>query len=371
VTFYSENNGQLGASTTAANASYIQVTIGDDSRSPWKVVPTFLAAVGATPNPTEATAIARVTYASCAEIHGFICGSGLTSTTPGTQYLFFTKAGGGNGNWGVIQPGDLALFTQVTLPACTSNIIIQQTGNGSHRPLVDGMNTRFDHPAGNTSDEQTTAPIPIDGMSPTGHGNSCNNPGPAVPTGFDPTEYASTCVGTGSCPLPRDPNIADWGNDGGNGASVGNGISDPNLLPALNAYWKNQHGTNWPTVGGVPITRYQAYQLEVSGAAPFTNAAEPNAPMCSVNNTTNDYTRRIIHMAIADTVCPNGQSVNPPYTRYADFFLTEDAFLSAVGEPYYGRRGNGGQPVIYAELVAIHNANENGSLLHKIVQLVK
>jgi hypothetical protein len=176
VTFYGENNGQIGASTTAANASYIQVTIGDDSRSPWKVVPTFLAAVGATPNSTEATARARVTYASCAAIQGFTCGSGLTSTTPGTQYLFFTKASGGNGNWGVIKPGDLALFTQVTLPACTSNIIIQETGNESHRALVNGMNTRFDHPAGNTSDEQTTAPIPIDSMTP-GHGNSCNNRG--------------------------------------------------------------------------------------------------------------------------------------------------------------------------------------------------
>jgi Flp pilus assembly protein TadG len=360
------------AATGDANAHYIKVTTSISG-----IVPTFLRAVGAiSANSTQATAMAYAGYQTCAPVQAFICVGDLPVTTAGTQYLSYCKACGGNGNWGVLDlPTGVSsyrdYFAQVSPSACNSNTVHQHPGNGKSKALVDGVNVRFDQPQATSGDLSTSAPEVIDGITSRGGGNSCSGQGSAVPTNFDPTIPPYTggtngCVGAGSCPMPRDVAIA---NETTATVNYGAGVSSTDLA----TYWNNHFGTSTLPTG--VNSRYTAYLCEL-GAGSFasvsgcnqmsstwsTDSVEPHAPQCSAK--TSDYTRRIIHVAIDDAGCPHGNSGGPlTFTRYADFFITEDAVFDSSG--------GGGQPIIYAELVGIYTANSKGSILHQVVQLVR
>jgi len=384
-TFYRSLNPDT-ATTDPAQANYIKVTTVTRS-----VKPSFLVAVGAKGNDsTSATAMAQATYSMCAPLQSFMCNPYEASETNpgnannfsaklpvGTMILLLNKfvsggtGGGAPGNWGLLMapnensnPNNQTPFwAESSAGSCSaaSNPSSTDTGNVA-KFAQPGMNVRFDSPIG-TSDQSLSAPVVIDGFLPSSSDPKCNRYDPTTgktqqvsPTGFDPTNYSATCNATTSssfsCPLPRD-RLVDT-------TIIGGG---PNITD-LQAYWKNHHAGSLPA--GV-TNRYQIYQQEVSGAAPFTAAsekAEPHAPMCA-KATVGDQSRRLINVAIVD--CSywgiTGKKTLPQTTLYAQFFMTEPADSS----------GN-----IYGEYVTTYGIGTNsaspnapGNAIHQIVQLVR
>jgi Putative Flp pilus-assembly TadE/G-like len=354
-------------------AKYIKVTTGS-----WQVSPTFLTAVGANSNnSTLATAVAQALFSTCVPLPLLLCnpsepidGSSTgdaSSFSAQAGWMFHFKLKGGAGPY---SPGDFNLLdppgtnnpsasaledylAQVNLGGCNSSGASPAPGQKTN-PIANGINVRFDQPNG-SGDASTSAPIVIDGLSPTGAGNSCKKPGLVTPTNFDPTNYSATCNAATpsdvSCPLPRDRSLTAVGSSG-----IGQG---PNLTD-LQAYWQNHHS------GSLTVaTRYEIYKQEASNPADFTaasNTAEPHGPQCS--DTTGDASRRVISAAIID--CSywgvKGSSVeNIPILKYGDFFITEPSPTGAGSD----------SGTIYTEFIGAHNVNQNGSGIHKTVQLVR
>ena len=386
VAFYSaiSTTGDTAA-TGDQDANIIKVT----TDSGWQVAPTFLRAVGAiSNNSTQASAWAQAATGSCKPLQLLLCNpqesaSGSTTGDPSTEftglpgYMYHLKLKGGTGGY---SPGDFNLLDppgtnnpsaqaleqylyQVNLGACSTDGSSPAPGQKTN-PIANGINVRFDQPAGSSGDASTSAPIIIDGLSPTGGGgNNCNNPGSVTPPGFAQSDsgsavatYDTPCTsGSGSCPLPRDRSFVTTGS-----ANIGTGAT----LADLQAYWTNHHPGTLPT--GV-TTRYQIYQLEVAGTGNAgtwkTDIVEPHGPMCSA--VTGNASRRIISAAIIDCVYwgVKGSSVsNIPTNFYGDFFITEPS-------PGPGSGTNAG--TIYTELIATHKANTPGSALYRNVQLVR
>jgi hypothetical protein len=115
-------------------------------------------------------------------------------------------------------------------------------------------------------------------------------------------------------------------------------------------------------------TRYQIYQQEALGTAPFTAAsdlAEPHHPTCA-SSTMGPASRRLINVGIVD--CSywgiNGKKDLPPTTLYAQFFMTEPALQngSIFGE-FVGAFGVASN--------SPSTANQPGNAIHQVVQLVR
>jgi hypothetical protein len=366
------------ATTDPKQATYIKVATVTR-----QVKPAFLAAIGAgTNDQTSATAMAESNFTNCAPVQSFVCNPfEATETNPGnannfsksvsagTMFLLENGAGAA-GNWGLIDPpaplttnphDQASFWAQTSAGSCVGGV--GGAGPGTTRTgnvpqfAADGMNVRFDQPPpkadGVSAADDVAAPIVIDGLTSVGAGNSCASPGKVTPPTFDPTNYSATCnsttLSTYSCPLPRDRTFTNL---------IGNG---PNLTD-LQAYWKNHHSGNLP--GGL-TTRYQIYQQEASGAAPFTaasDAAQPHGPQCVPNS--NDPTRRVINVAVVDCTYwgITGKKALPRNTLYAKFFMTEPA--TNEGPPSTQGR-------IYGEYIGSFVANTVGSALHQLVQLVR
>lgn len=357
VTFYRQLNPDV-VTIDPKQASFIKVTTGS-----WQVAPTFLAAVGvASNNATSATAVAGASFTSCVPVASFLCNPFETNASRGdaasfpgslqTGMMFHLLAGtGAPGNWGPIDDPNCgsnphcytAFFARVSAGVCTPARVSPRPGNGAHQKITDGINVRFDRPQG-SGDLSTAAPIVIDGLSPTGKGNSCNRPGTVTAPGFDPNTNYAACNQPGySCPLPRD-------------RAFSNGIGGGPAAADLDTYWQNQHGANWPS----GLTRYQAYQQEVAGtgsAGTWRNASvEPHGPQCSASIA--GASRRVMSVAIIDcnywSVAGNSAD-NVLYVKYADFFITEPASNGSV----------------YAEYIQTHSVNGPGSKLYRTVKLYR
>ena len=369
-------------------AYYIQVTTAQS-----QTAPSFLSAVSLATNSaisnnqTTATAVAQGnTSTSCAPIQSFICNPNEASETNpgnasnfisgavsvGNMFLLLNAWGSGKsvlgapGNWGLIQPepplsaknpNDLAPFwAQQTQGNCVTtgpgaSPVQPRTGNLAQFG-IDGMNVRFDITATDVpTADYFAAPIKIDAQTCNGTSVIPNS------AGFDPYTNYSACSSY-SCPLPRDPGTAT--------SYMGSGISDPNLLPALNVYWQNHHGANWPTAAnGSPLTRYQAYLQEVNGTGTAgtwkTDGIEPHGPTCVPNS--NDPSRRIINVGVVDCTywgIKGSSTPLPSPTLVAQFFMTEPA---TTGTSTGGR--------IYGELIGVVQAGTSNNIFHRIVQLVR
>ena len=245
-----------------------------------------------------------------------------------------------------------------------------------------------------------SAPVVIDGFRSGVQGSNCNRIDPTIagppgsnqglgisanPAGFHQTDWVDPVTGLpdngaayalcagGSCPMPRDRtftnaatgNAEPWGT-----FPLGNGS---NVLD-LNAYWNNHHGGNWPTdpTTGQPITRYQAYLREASGAAPFTAAsqtAEPSGPTCP-SSTIGNASRRVMNVAVVD--CQywgiTGRKPLPPSYLIAQFFMTEPAMKAGS---VIGGTPSGGGVIIGEYIGSIPAGDPNQTVIHKIVQLVR
>ncbi len=240
------------------------------------------------------------------------------------------------------------------------------------------MNVRFDNPTG-SGNESLAAPVVIDGLTATGTNYSCTNSVSATPpsgsytfqqTNVDATAYDNYCNAAGpigSCPLPRDRVLTNYGGTGG---------WQPSLIGAgphpddLNAYWANHHTGTRPAELN---TRYKIYMAETLGTAAFTSgseALEPHLPACT-RSTVGNADRRLIEVAIVDC---NYWSINgasntlPVITLVAEFFMTEPATSTT----------NPREPVlpsdagrIYAELVTTYQLNDPNGAVYQIVQLAR
>ena len=131
------------------------------------------------------------------------------------------------------------------------------------------------------------------------------------------------------------------------------------------AYWKNHHSGSLPA--GVS-TRYQVYQQEAAGTAPFTAAsdlAEPHGPTCA-SSTAGPASRRVINVGIVD--CSywgiTGEKRPSAYNFVAQFFMSEPALQngSIFGESVgaFGVASN-----------SPSTANQPGNAIHQVVQLVR
>lgn len=365
-------NGQA----TDANAHYIKVTTKSS-----EAAPLFVSAVGVitktalSNNSTTATATAVHNLTACGPIQAYICAGNIPSgTKPGQQFLLLTGGSGGSGNWGILDlPSGVkdytAYFAETPSSTCSTITGLHQSpgngnNNGSNGSPVDGINVWFDHSQG-TGDLSTAAPNVIDGFGVC----QVENNTPSLDPNYDDkkNQYTGSYCGGGSCMLPRDAAIIDWTNPTSN---PGSGASTTDLQK----YWNNHHGgtpiTN-PLPSGV-VSRYTMYQCELgvgsvagcpSSLTWTTDSLEKHAPICST--TVANYKRRIIHVGVVpQSSCPNGNLPGDlTVTGNADFFITEDAFLSSSG--------NGGQPVLYGEYIGSYLANSPGGIIHQIVQLVR
>ena len=290
-TFYSSLNPDT-TTTDPKQAVYIQVTTVTR-----QVAPSFIAALTSTKQTTSASAVAENSLSSgvCAPLQSFMCNpfegsetnkgnaNNFASNVSVGTMIYLVNGAGAAGNWGLIQvPGDngnphnqTPFWAESAAPSCNNGSAgTTRTGNVA-KFATDGMNVRFDSPVG-SGDESLSAPIVIDGFKSSGSGFSCNrvdpnqggNGTPATPSGFqqadsNSTAYDNSCNDNpGSCPLPRDRTITN---------NMGNGVN----VTDLQAYWKNHHSGSLPA--GV-TTRYQIYQQEALGTAPFTAASDLAEP---------------------------------------------------------------------------------------------
>jgi Flp pilus assembly protein TadG len=386
--------------TADKDAVYIRVTTGA-----WQVAPTFLRAVGAiSNNSTTARAVAESRSTLCVPASMLLCNPsevlpGSTASTssfnptPGTMFVFHTNGAT------AFSPGVFSLLqeespdgAQCNSDQCVKTLLSQQKAGlctqGGVSPAqgdkrnatINGINVRFDQPSGGGPSvdsiggivDPTAAPIVIDGLTPQGRGNSCNNPGTVTPSGFQQTDfdngvtYDSVCNSSSSpsCPMPRDRTLIPAGGSGS--ALVGGGPTTADLQ----AYWNNHHSTSFPTIPANTAPRDYIYQQEVSaGAAGFTslsNAKETPLPVCPSNlPASTDFKRRRLQVAIVN--CGywgvQGNSVNNiRIDAYADFFLTEPVPCTSCTN-----KGD-----IYVEFVDKHTIDQNANLpLRSFVRLVR
>ena len=366
------------------SARYITVTTGA-----WGVAPTFLVAVGAVSNTSvQASAVAEAITANCKPQSMMLCNpyepsdgssTGDTSNfgcaylgcrpTRGQMFVFSTTGNTGNyspGVFSLIDPpgssgsdGDTEHYlSQQIVNACQREGTSPAHGQKTNAAQI-GINVRFDQPSNQRGVLETAAPIVIEGIARS-PGNCKTTV--VTPPNFNQANYPETCNSTQySCPLPFD---VSFSSTGGGSTHIGTGLSDANLLAALNAYWQNHHGGSWPTdpTTGLPKTRYQAYLDEANAAGDSgnwqTENVEPHNPTCLPVDASG-AARRIISVAVVDCAYWGviGNRVNNiPINTYANFFVTNPT----------DQQGN-----IYTEYVETHQINEKDSGLYRIVHLVK
>jgi hypothetical protein len=163
-------------------------------------------------------------------------------------------------------------------------------------------------------------------------------------------------------------------------------------MTAANAYWNYHHGANWPTVGGTPITWYQAYcqELGLGSDCQGTNTrptwvanSEPNAPQCAPSGVLNsgDYKRRLISVAVVNCQANNVQGNQATSVRtndYAVFFISNPSPTSQPNplNNYLGPSTNGDIMAEYVETItpagcAANPANPFCSGLQQVVRLYR
>ena len=351
------------ATTADKDAKYIKVTTDVTAGGISKIVPTFLAAVGAGSQTASATATAKATSSQCFPTSMMLCNpsepqTGSTGDTSsfnppvGAEFIFSVA-----GNSGGLNPG---VFNLLDTPAGSGSdtaikgFLSQQTPrfcfNGGTSPAqgqktnatIVGINVRFDQrPNGDiTGLDLTPAPVKIDGQA--NPGADCNK---------------QTDVSAHSLLLPHDPSFTP--------ATLSNGGSQQGTGPQLTdlqAYWANHHPGNLPA--GV-TTRWQIYQLEAAGTGSagtwLTDTVEPHGPVCApaITEVAPEFaaSRRLLMVAVVDCLYwgVHGNAVNHiPINTYANFFLIRPS------------DGN-----IYTEYVGKNQINGANSLLRLIVQLVR
>jgi Flp pilus assembly protein TadG len=402
-TFYSELdpvNGDTPA-TGAADARYIKVTTVIRERTI-----SFLSAVGLTANAqTSASAVAGSTTIACNVQPLMLCNPYEPSdfhATPGQLFHFKQK-----GNTGGFSPGDFGLLDPPGVNSSGAktirNLLSKQSPNFcyvnevSPRPgqiagdVADAINVRFDLiPNGNTNGlDQTPAPNVIKGImtDPSNPLDACKNskydkdqwPSPPSPAStIPPNVLPNGTPNTAQPPLATDmtptPPVSIL--------DIGNTMDSV----AANAYWNYHHGANWPTVGGTPITRFQAYCQELGndcqGSTPPTWAAnsEPKAPQCSPASA-GDYKRRLISVAVINCQVQQvqgNQATNVRSNEYAVFFLTSPSPTSQPGplNNYLGSATNGDILAEFVETItpagcAANPTNPFCNGLHQVVELYR
>jgi hypothetical protein len=271
--------------------------------------------------------------------------------------ILLKKHSGGNnafygpGNFGFLTTPDdsrrlqdIAEMLAVTNPrACYADDGIN-TKPGNMPPLNDAMNVRFDmfgngNVSGYTLNPAINPPAPNvrKGMVMNVQGNNCGYQAP-------PTAQASQYMG-----LPRDGCFA-----GGTCASLNNqtnrlGDGTWNFAD----YWLVNHpaSPSQPVLDlcGASPSRFCVYKYEIDNQNTLSSGPEPTAPGC--NTTTQDYSRRLLHVAVVDCIANpvSGGGGSYPVQVFASMFLTEPA---------------GGAPDadIYAEFVDISGSYGQGTL---------
>jgi Flp pilus assembly protein TadG len=360
--FYSSLNPDT-ATTSDKDAKYIKVTTDVTEGGISKIVPTFLAAVGAGFKAASATAMAKATSSQCFPTSMMLCNpsepqTGSTGDTSsfnppvGAEFVFSVAGNTGDLNPGVFNLLDTpdgsgsdnaikGFLSQQTPQFCFNGSTSTAHGQKTNATIV-GINVRFDQrPNGDiTGLDLTPAPVKIDGQA--NPGADCNK---------------QTDVSAHSFPLPHDQSFTPATLSNG-GSQQGSG---PQLMD-LQTYWANHHPGNLPT--GV-TTRWQIYQLEVAvignAGTWLTDTAEPHGAVCAPSSTEvapEFYAnRRLLTVAVVDCrywgVHGNAEN-NIPINTYANFFLIRPS------------DGN-----IYTEYVGKNQINGANSLLRLIVQLVR
>lgn len=356
---------------------------------------------------TRAQATAHSGFSECAPIQSFLCnpweseqpvstrGGALnwaSKAIPGQMFVLAGGTGGAEGNWGLIDPpggsghnphDQVSFWADMTQDACPlsdagdiTNYVDPGNNASAARP---GMNVRFDNPINGVNN--TAAPIVIDGYKSHGSGGyGCQNNIPSDSRGDPPPQtdtnwlaYDAYCNTTpnlpGSCPLPRDRDLAPASSANPALTRQGTGANPTDL----DAYWKNHHTGTRPAQLN---TRYKIYECEADpsnaakcfgGSGTFTSQsdhAEPHAPQCQLSPVGNT-SRRLIKVALVDCnywgITGASQPL-PIVTLMAEFFMTEPAETSST--PSLDGR-------IYGELVRTYTVNSEGSGLYHIVQLVR
>jgi len=337
-----------------ANAAFIKVVTVTRA-----VVPTFLVAVGATSiAQTSATATAGSLYVACNVQPLMLCNPNEPNPftgNPGDLYGFTVT-----GNTGGYSPGDFSLLDpagqthssagdiEKLLAASLPNFCYVDTVSPAQGQktidVASGVNVRFDiSPTGNPKGIDTTpAPNVIKGDDSNTCLKSQNVTSP-------PANNAT--VNQTLDALPGNINMVQVGSSytGGTMDTIGAG-----------SYWTAHHdNTGWPSINGVPATRYQVYQMERAGPVAWNGtSSETPAPHCA-SVPTGDDSRRIVSVAIVNCLSQNIQgnsNATAQSNLYADFFLTRPVDKTNV---------------IYAEFVRFVTSQSDGSKLHQIVQLYR
>jgi hypothetical protein len=357
---------------------------------------------------TRAQATARSVFSECASIQSFLCNpweseqspsvaggalNWVNKVTPGQMFVLAGGSGGAEGNWGLIDPpggsghnphDQAAFWAEIGKDNCSlaeADDIINYVDPGNNASAArPGMNVRFDNPVNGLNN--TSAPVVIDGYRNQGLGGyGCQNNIPTDADGNPPPQtdtdwpaYQTYCRTItprllGSCPLPRDRDLAPV-----SGANPALTRSGSGVNPAdLDAYWINHHSGTRPQALD---TRYKIYQCEADpgnaakcfgASGNFTarsEQAEEHAPQCQVS-TVGDASRRMIRVALVDCEywgITGASQPLPVFTLMAEFFMTEPAETSQT--PSLDGR-------LYGELVRTYTVNSEGSGLYHIVQLVR
>jgi Flp pilus assembly protein TadG len=355
-------------------ASFIKViTVTRD------VVPAFLVAVGATSiGQTAATATAGSTFVACNVQPLMMCnpfGSNFSeNVSPGTLFGFTATGNNSSFSPGVFSlldpagqttsgaPEVAALLSDDSPNFCYADDISPHTGQAAG-PVSNGINVRFGINA-TPSNGLNTAPAP--NVIKGDPSNTCAS-NPKLTSDDDLTSGAPHA-------LPVNVGMTLTTPTGDQGTIWMGGTFD---TTRADQYWKDHHEAagSWPRIDGVPMTRYQIYQMERNELSPPTGVTSPlpwiigedPAPHCSTP--AGGDSRRIISVAIVNCEPPiPGNSLKTVRSNsYADFFLVRpvDSGSSTTAYP---------SGVIWAEFIRMVtpklDSGQNGKL-HQIVQLYR
>ena len=330
------------------------------------VVPAFLVAVGATSSDQKsATATAGQTVVACNVQPMMLCnpftsGSSNFADHVSAGDLFGFTAVGNNstfaaGVFNLLDPvgqthsgaQDISrLLSQTTPRFCFADDVSPRTG-GASGPVANGINVRFDMPVpgGNPQGLDTTpAPNVIKGRTSNCNSSNFTNAN-ALPLATGLTQLASTLMcQSGTCTFDTTKAPFDTAN--------------------ANAYWLYHHGSpTWPA----GKTRYQVYQMELDGSAPFVNVPPNENPAPTCTSPAGNASRRLIDVAIVDCDPPiPGNSVKSVRSNsYAEFFLVRPVDQGRATNPSYPAG------IIWAEFVQMVTLQNSGGKLHTVIQLYR
>jgi Flp pilus assembly protein TadG len=350
----------------------------------------------------SATAVAGLECVVCNFPPLMICNPAEANGNTGAPFdpvvgqLVELKQGGGSGSWtpgnfGLLDPSEGSQGTANLVQAlasakptgCYTTRVDLRTGSATN-PVTTAMNTRFDmyeNPGfgGNAKNNSDYRPAPNVTKGKYKSGNSYVNYSGTPPAGQAMPKH--DCYAAGNC--------ASYG------PSFHSRFAPPAAanMTAQQAFWTDYWATNHPGEsfsthyfnsdldpdGDGVVTRKEMYDWENSGAVPTgdTNGdgtvdgtdetaassatGENGRPVNYGGSDAPDPMRRVMYVAVIN--CEehgplNGNSSDVPVLAYAKMFLTHAA-------------ESGSEPTIYAEIMGVLTVEEDGSVLHDIVQLYR